>query len=46
MENYVFFAPEQVEKGVIPATSMDICYVFGYKHKGTNRKITDVLNSN
>ncbi|MGQ7872359.1 hypothetical protein [Bacillus sp. 1A] len=54
MENYDFFAPEQVEKGVILAPSMDIytlgqvCqwYVFGYTHKETNRKITDVLNSN
>ncbi|MFJ8220900.1 MULTISPECIES: hypothetical protein [Bacillus cereus group] len=54
MEDYDFFAPEQVEKGVILAPSMDIytlgkvCqwYVFEYTHKETNRKITDVLNSN
>ncbi|WP_286162593.1 protein kinase [Bacillus sp. AFS029533] len=54
LANYEFSAPEQVEKGVIPAPSMDIyalgqvCqwYVFGSTHKGTNRRrVTEIFNS-
>ncbi len=54
LANYEFSAPEQVKKGVIPASTMDIyalgqvCqwYVFGETHRGTNRsRITDVFKS-
>ncbi|MDM5338487.1 protein kinase [Fictibacillus enclensis] len=54
LANYEFAAPEQAEKNVEPAPSMDIyalgqvCqwYVFGKTHKGTNRaNITSVVSS-
>ncbi|USK57403.1 protein kinase [Cytobacillus solani] len=54
LANYEFSAPEQANKGAIPAPSMDIyafgqvCqwYVFGATHRGTNRsRITDIFKS-
>ncbi|MEC1525439.1 protein kinase [Neobacillus niacini] len=54
LANYEFSAPEQANKGAVPARSMDIyaigqvCqwYVFGATHRGTNRsRITDVFTS-
>ncbi|MFE4133501.1 serine/threonine protein kinase [Peribacillus sp. YIM B13482] len=54
LANYEFSAPEQANKGAVPAPSMDIyalgqvCqwYVFGATHRGTNRsRITDVFTS-
>ncbi|MGE7686747.1 serine/threonine protein kinase [Peribacillus simplex] len=54
LANYEFSAPEQANKGAVPAPSMDIyalgqvCqwYVFGATHRGTNRsRITDIFTS-
>lgn len=54
LANYEFSAPEQANKGAIPAPSMDIyalgqvCqwFAFGETHRGTNRKrITDIFQS-
>ncbi|WP_062352259.1 protein kinase domain-containing protein [Bacillus kwashiorkori] len=54
LANYEFSAPEQANRDVIPAPSMDIyalgqvCqwYAFGATHRGTNRsRITDIFKS-